>query len=230
MPGPYALAGKGIQAIGSPAALVVTVTNFGNRSSEGSANPANFRNVGMVRPGDADGWYDPIGIHGSPQKIALPAGCTQLGYSMIAGSTVSVAEVPAPPALNSSLNPWDRAPIDVEVGGQSFLNGGQSDTVLITYTVPGGKLLWLADLVLTIKRRAAASANSVAYAYLNLGVNNLGGVEVVSNTIGASDYWSLAGAPLILPAGRVVSVHGGNLDTGGQVEVWASLVGFTFNP
>lgn len=229
MAGPYTLSGSGIQTIATPAALIVTVTTAGFKQTQGRANPPNIYNVGLLTPGDAQGWYPAVGIGVSPQKIPLPAGCTQLGYAMIAGSVVQVAEVAPPPALNSSLNPWDRSPTPWGQSSTVFAAGGTASTVAWSYTVPAGKILRLVRAHVSIDRFVVATAQGSIQAYLTIAGVIGPRLDYWGNTLGQHVQDDLDGGPYDLPAGTVVTGTYANGDTGGNAAVFVNAEGYLFN-
>lgn len=229
MAGPYLLAGSGIQTIATPSALIVTIETFGHRVSQGSANPPNYRNVGLLTPGDADAWFRSEGVNMNPQKIILPPSCTRLGYAMIAGSVVQVAEVATQPVPNSSLSPWDRSPAVVPQSVTAVANGGTGDTVMWSYTVPPGRILAVSKLSAELSRVQAPTAAGSARCYLLLN----GGL-VCDAILGGSTPGNIArdaadASGLWLPSGTTISAHYFNGDTGGSVWANATVAGTLFN-
>jgi hypothetical protein len=128
----YSLSGAGVQALSAGVTAVhVTITTLPIAPSGGSANPTNYYHVGMLRFGDAVGYFDAIPIVGGPQWLAVPSGTTRCGYSLSGGSVISLVEV------------IGGTPPFGGVGALSSLSDvaltSPADTQLLTYQASSGK-------------------------------------------------------------------------------------------
>jgi len=229
VPGPYALTGRGTQAIGQPAQLVVTVTNLAPQVRTNKTQPQGYYGVGWLSWGDANGFRLPVPISLSPQVFDLPPGMTRLGYSLLNGSTVQVAEVPAPGLANNQLNPWDRSPQPVSVGYNAGVQPSQGQMTTFSYTVPSGRLLWLAKASVLCTRLVAPTANNYGQSWIQDSAGQIAFAWFFNAALGAQARDDLLGGPLILPAGSVVSGYHIDYSTGGEWLVTHELHGFLFN-
>lgn len=90
----YSLTGTGIQALSANVTAVhLDITTTWPRSGTGRANPAALYDVGLLRFGDATGFFVPIPISGGPQWVAVPNGTTRVGYVVFGTGVVSLVEV-----------------------------------------------------------------------------------------------------------------------------------------
>lgn len=90
----YSLSGTGVQALSAGVtALHVTISTLPAQPILGTANPGNYGGVAMLRLGDGTGFFQALPVEGGPQWLAVPNGCTQLGYAVQPGAAISVAEV-----------------------------------------------------------------------------------------------------------------------------------------
>src|SRR5215831_16125568 len=90
----YALTGTGVQALSANVTAVhVSITTPPAQSYNGSAHPANYYHVALLRFGDTTGYFDAVPVVGGPQWMAVPSGSTQLGYACQGNAAISVAEV-----------------------------------------------------------------------------------------------------------------------------------------
>ncbi len=116
----YSLSGSGIQTLSAGVvAFHVTITTPPINPGNGGANPVDYYGIGFLRPGDAAAFWDPFAISGGPQWLPCPFGTTRVGYSLLNGAVILLAEVFAPSPLAvplsqlpdvafSSLNDLDR--------------------------------------------------------------------------------------------------------------------------
>ena len=229
MAGPFSLAGTGIVTLDAPAALIVSIQTFGSRVVQGGANPPNYRNVGMLTPGDADAWFRTEGISANPQKIVLPPSCTRLGYAMIAGSQVTVTEVPPPALTPSALNPWDRHPVPVNNAVFTGINGDGQMLTLWQYTVPAAQIFCCTTLLASTGAFAPGSAASDC-----LGHILVNGAVFLSSGVGPQAQDTHSGGPssggdVYFPAGTVLLARAQNNNVGGQVLVSVAASGYAFD-
>lgn len=90
----FTLRGQGVQAItAGTTALHVNVSSLPPNPGVGLANPIDYYGVAFLRPGDPTGFWEPFSVCGGPQWMPVPNGITQLGYSCIEGSLLTVTEV-----------------------------------------------------------------------------------------------------------------------------------------
>jgi len=90
----YTLSGSGVHALSANVtALHVTITTLPDEPGEGTANPTDYYDIALVRFGDAVGFFASVPIVGGPQWLAVPNGCTRIGYSCEDVVVLSVAEV-----------------------------------------------------------------------------------------------------------------------------------------
>jgi hypothetical protein len=224
----FTLAGSGTQAISSPSSLLVTITTPPSIARRGRGNPASYFDVGFLTPGDASGWYSALVVSESPQHLPLPASCTVLGYGLLTGAVLSVAEV-FPPTLSSQLMPWDRNPTVLALEGENVYAGGTAATQQWTYTVPAGRKFWIATMQCVVQRQTPPTTPGGTNAYISVGGVRLlqayeyGGAQgLVDNAIGQ-------GAEMVLPPGAVITGNVSNADTGGACVLSTRASGFTFD-
>jgi hypothetical protein len=90
----YVLSGTGTQALSAGVtALHVSITTLPAGTGAGSANPTNYFHVAALRFGDGTGYWTPFFVEGGPQWFGVPAGTTQLGYSVFGAGVITVTEV-----------------------------------------------------------------------------------------------------------------------------------------
>lgn len=90
----YSLSGTGVQALSAAVvALHISITTVPLGASFGSAYPADYYHVGLLRPGDGTGYMEWTPVIGGPQWMPLPSGTTHLGYSLFGSGVISVVEV-----------------------------------------------------------------------------------------------------------------------------------------
>jgi hypothetical protein len=74
-------------------ALHLTVTTLIADAGPGSANPAAYYGLGLLRFSDGTGYWAPQQIQGGPQWIGVPYGATSLYYALVGAGAASVTEV-----------------------------------------------------------------------------------------------------------------------------------------
>jgi len=125
----YTLTGTGIQALSSNVtAFNVTISTPPLNPGSGSANPLDYYGVGFLRPGTASAFWDPFTISGGPQWLPCPFGATRVGYSLLNGAVITLAEVfgPSPLAVPLAQLP------DVALSSPT-------DTQILTYQASSSK-------------------------------------------------------------------------------------------
>lgn len=129
----YNLTGFGYQTLTSGTTrLFVEVTTYNGFYWFGKAQPANTRDLGVLRLGVGAFFYPMIGIDAGNMVIDLPSGVTQLGYNLFGDTAISVGEG-APPA-----------------GGTAF----------ITTNVDGTNVTYPATITITWGNFSTATVNS----------------------------------------------------------------------
>lgn len=89
----YTLSGSGVQALSAgTTAMYLAITTLPAGLPSGRANPTNHFDVGLVRFGDATGFFAPVPVLGGPQWIGVPVGTTRMGYAMLNGAVVTATE------------------------------------------------------------------------------------------------------------------------------------------
>lgn len=122
----YNLTGTGIQNLSSGVGeLDVTITTLAGVSRNGNANPVNRYDQGLLRLGNAFGFYPALPIDADNMVVPVPSGITRLGYKLLNGAAITVAEVfgvsplygggisVAIPVPNV-IGPWNRESIGVQ--------------------------------------------------------------------------------------------------------------------
>lgn len=90
----YTISGSGNRSLTSgTVALYVSVTSPVPKTGNGGAFPTDLFGNGVLRPGDATGYWEPFPIIGGPQWMPLPRGTLRVGYSIPDGGTVQLDEV-----------------------------------------------------------------------------------------------------------------------------------------
>lgn len=143
-------------------------------------------------------------------------------------ATVLVNDEVPPTVPNSAKMPWDRNPAPWTSAGHLVASPGETGT-LWTYTVPGGRMFWLASAELVLNRLTASTA--VLSAYMQLLRNGVQ-LSAIANTDLAPpshERATLAPSDLVLQPGEVLEASYGMLMTGGTCDVMTSATGFTFD-
>jgi hypothetical protein len=222
--GPYVLTGSGLQLIAQPRGLKVEVLAVGQRLAAGGANPRNLYDVGLLRWGNADGYFPPVPVDADTQQLALPRGMTTLGYKLGPGAQIRVTET-----AGLAVPIYDRHPVDFQQSAFLTVNGGQNPLAW-DYTVPAGKLLELANLSAQISRTGAASGVGGIYANVQRNGGYILSAVMTGGTQGAYVADRLGGAPLYLVAGETLHAFVFDSDVGGQVFVNIVASGTLFDP
>lgn len=90
----YSLSGSGIQTLtANTTALHIDVTTVPGEAGTGRSNPTAHYDIGLIRFGDATGFWAPIPIVGGPQWQGVPIGTTRIGYAFLHGATADISEV-----------------------------------------------------------------------------------------------------------------------------------------
>jgi hypothetical protein len=136
----YTLSGSGVQALSSNVtALHITISTLPASAGPGSANPVNYYDVGVLRFGDATGYFDAVPVVGGPQWASVPVGVTRVGYALQPGAMVSVAEVlGGTPPFGGPPGPAGPAGPPGPSGG----GGGWDAPLIPPPTVAGGNWTW----------------------------------------------------------------------------------------
>lgn len=101
----YTLTGTGTHAVTSgTGSLHVTISTLPDGSGNGAANPLDYFGIGLIRPGDGTGYWEPFPVCGGPQWLPLPTGTTTIGYTLFNDAAISVTEVSAPAPLAIGLD------------------------------------------------------------------------------------------------------------------------------
>jgi hypothetical protein len=226
--GPYSLSGNGIQAIGQPASLTVSVTTFPLTSTKGAGNPPNYYHVALLTPGDAAGWYSPIPVVENPQRIPLPPGCTQLGYACINGAQLSVSEVAAT-VPNWQKQPWDRNSLTKLLAFTGGVAGGTVQTTAFTYTVPANRLFLASKASCELTRSSGPTMVGAVAALITWQNITLSWAVLQNTALGPQNADDLHGGNFLAHAGEVLTGTYQNGDTGGFVWTQLVLAGIEFD-
>lgn len=111
--------------------LSVQVVTFGQGSSSGSANPTDYFKLGALRLGYQGSYYETQYLDGAQIALDVPAGANQLGYSLFAGTVITVTE-----------QFLSTAPGGVHVAGLNYgatVTQAMGRTQIQNYTVPTGR-------------------------------------------------------------------------------------------
>jgi len=223
----YNLSGAGTQALTSGSTrLLVDVTTFDPRRSAGRASPTNYYDLGLLRIGVQGSYAPAFPIDAASMFIDLPFGATTLGYACFGTTAIRVTEQAI--AFTRPM-PWDRNPVPRVFGINNSYVGPTAQTALFTYTVPAGKLFYLASANVSIERSVLPTSSSGAVAFVQAKGQYLCIVNTSGGTVGQvwSDGWS--GAGLILLAGDVVTGTVQNADSGGFITASVAASGYEFD-
>lgn len=116
----YTLSGTGTQALSTNVtAAHVTINTPGSLSGIGRANPLSRYDVALLRFGDGTGFWAPVAVNGGPQWIGVPAGTTEVGYSVFGAASLTFAEVIGGSPPFGTSTPSLEQLTDVSVSGVS---------------------------------------------------------------------------------------------------------------
>jgi hypothetical protein len=226
----HTLSGTGQVAIATPIGLSIATAGIPSWVARAPGTPTTYHGLGKLSVGHALGWQAPVDLELVPQLVyPLPTEYTLLGYTFLAGLTVTVGELVAPAPLNSSLQPWDRAPAAWTAGAAAGFSGGTTTTTMWTYTVPAGRKLWLARATARLWHYIVPTTAGVALVQVLLNSAQMLYAECRNGVLGEQHSDDLQGGPLILPAGSVLSASVTNTDSGGGVIASADASGFLFD-
>lgn len=186
---------------------------------------ARDRGLGRISLGVTSlGYMEALDLVVTPQLVyPLADEFNLLAWSIVPGVTATIDEIVRPAVLNSALEPWDRNPQPIAVGGGIYVPGPIALTTTYTYTVPTGKRLFLSSARARLTRLSAATSVVVAEAIITVGAVSLVLVYAQSNIVGAIAEDGMQGGPLIVPAGTVLNTQVRSTDTGGA---WAGHILF----
>jgi hypothetical protein len=185
--------------------------------------------AGRLQLGNADGFLPPVQLTSVATLLyPLPDALTLLSWTLAPGA-VAVATELVSSSVASLKQPWDRNATPFGYASTPFVFGGTGLVTTWSFTVPAGRLLYVSSARVSIRRTAAASAVGIDTAQISSGFGYLASAALYSNVIGDSQSDQLQGAPLIIPAGFVVSGGYNNSDTGGQIGFEIAMTGFTFD-
>jgi hypothetical protein len=154
---------------------------------------------------------------------------TALSYDLVAGAQMAVTELLSPPALNTSLNPWDRSPAFVNLGGLYGVNGPTALTTAWTYTVPAGRILAVARARVSAVRNVVASTPVYVQGIIHINGGEAINLIAPGTAVGSSDFSDFAADAVYLPAGTTLNGQYASYDTGGSWLIEVSLSGTLFN-
>lgn len=189
----YTLSGTGTQTLTAGTTQVyVAVTVVPSSSGIGRANPTSRYDIGLLRFGNASGWWAPVAINGGPQWIGLPFGCDRLGYAVFTGGTITVTEA-------SGTSPF--------VG--SFPSLAQLTDANVSSPTNGQVLTW--DSATSRWVNSTPSGGGVSFdgaryyraANQSIPNNTVTKVTLDTQTFDTASFWS-AGSPtrLTIPTGK----------------------------
>lgn len=90
----YTLSGTGVQTLTAGCTqLSISITTHSSRSTTGAANPSNYFQEGLLRFGNANGYYHALPVDAATQLVTVPNQSDRLGYALIGGAVISVVEV-----------------------------------------------------------------------------------------------------------------------------------------
>jgi hypothetical protein len=220
--------GTGQFAIAQPVGLVVSVSGIPAYVARDSPTPVLYHRMGWLNLGHALGWQQKIDLVHVPQLVyPVAPEFTILRVNLLAGETATVDEIASSTSTQALMQPWDRSPVGVTLQAVQNEAGSQSVT-LWTYTVPVGRMLFLATAMLSIVRTAAATAPLQASPAITR--NGLPLLEIVdyTNIVNTEKTQSLAPGGMVLLPGEVLGATYFSNDAGGSRLVTALASGFTF--
>lgn len=134
----YTLTGSGIQALSAGTTRVqFSVAADSGTMRIGRANPRNLAQQGLIRFGDATGWYRSEPLDGDLVWLDCPHGTTRMGYSMIDGASYTATE---DFTRLSSVDMADRNPIPMRLGSDIFSPSTGGTVQDWSYIVPANRL------------------------------------------------------------------------------------------
>jgi len=223
------LAGAGTQALSSNVSrLYIDVVTFGKVISTGRAAPTNYFHLGLVRLGVQGAYYPPVPIDAAQMVLDVPPGVTTLGYSLQDVTTITVIEVIGP-LSNSDLMPWDRSPALVNQAGNAVVSTTSGEVQAWTYTVPSGRILYVAHARVGLVVLTAYTSVTQGYCVLRTSGTVLLAAYSYALAVNSQNYDFLAGDAWYFPAGTVLVCAYSNAGAGGSTLVTAELSGFLFN-
>lgn len=180
-------------------------------------------------------WDPPTWIGFDQEQVTPPLGqrnYTHVRYWLSPGTTgrLLVAGKAAVGLMpGSALQPWDRNPTAWSGQANTGVNGGTGVTVPWTFTVPTGRLLWVSQASIIIRRLTVATTPVAVQGWITLGATTLLYAPLVTNVLGGESRVELEGGPWIFVPASVFASQYQNLDTGGSANVDLRASGFTFD-
>jgi hypothetical protein len=103
MSGPYSLSGSGTQTLSAGVTALVIVPTLPANYGAGRASPTNYYDLGLIRPGSANGFLPALPVDAPTQWLPLPIGTDRIGYAFLHGSSAVVTEIFSTSPLSSPL-------------------------------------------------------------------------------------------------------------------------------
>lgn len=229
MAGPYVLSGVGVQSVTPGAILLTTFTGPSSTVTTGHANPPNYYHVGLLTPGDGNGWYEAIPITHTPGHIVMPPGADRVGFSIDGVSSVTLSEVIPTPA-NWQKQPWDRNPQNVAMWNGAGVPANTPNSSAWSYTVPANRRFrWVVGEVQTFNYAPGPAANTYAYTRITLN-GTIVLMAWLPQDATAPAIATLGGGPFDLQPGDVLSADWLNQNSATLTVCSASAAGYLFDP
>jgi hypothetical protein len=214
--------------IAAPVGLVVTSSSIPNYVPRGTGTPVEWHSLGRINLGNSLGYFERIRIQLSPQVIyPIPDECTLLSTNQAAGVSYGIDEIVSSASLPTRLMPWDRGPTTFSQASNSVISTAQTTTAW-TFTVPAGRMLWLAAAEVSIARYAVATTAVGCSVSLTRGGQNVLLVREDSNVLPFRVLDTLSPAGMVLFAGEVLAGSFFVGDTGGGHTISINASGYTF--
>jgi hypothetical protein len=216
-------------SIANPVGLSVHMTGIPNYVPRDVGSPSEFHRLARLNLGNSLGYKQHLALVTTPQLIyPIEPEYTLLSVNMIAGVTVTIDEIASSTTLIPKAAPYDRAATTWSQTGIQFPTEPSGTVTLWTYTVPAGRLLWIAAADLSILRTVVATANASAHMHLQRGgVDVLSLYDYTNVALSRSDK-SLGPDGLVLLASETLTCTYASGSTGGQHLFIGNATGYSF--
>lgn len=227
--GHHVVTGAGQFAIAQPVGLVVSIAGIPNYVARDTPTPVRYKQLAFINLGNALGWQPRIAIEHIPQIFyPIEPEFTLLRHNLLAGETATIDEIATSTTLMARPDPWDRSPTSWSQTGIQFPTEPSAATTLWTYTVPAGRLLWIAAADLSIVRTIVATTNASAHMHLQRGgVDVLNLYDYTNVALSRSDK-SLGPDGLVLLSGETIACTYQSGSIGGQHLFLGNATGYSF--
>jgi hypothetical protein len=216
-------------SIANPVGLSVHLAGIPNYVPRDIGTPAEYHRLARLNLGNSLGYKPHLQLVTTPQLIyPLEPEYTLLSVNMTSGVTVTIDEIASSTTLIPKAAPYDRSATVWSQAGIQFPTEPFGATTLWTYTVPAGRMLWIAAAHLSIVRTVVATTNASAHMHIQRGGVDVFNIYDYSNVALSRADKSLDPDGMVLLAGETIACTYQSGSTAGQHLFMGNATGYSF--